>query len=48
MISHRAVAERAQEGRREELPPALPAIEIDIKQVVRIELHFRARNRDQG
>src|SRR5437764_5275385 len=37
------VAERAQKSRREEFPTALPPIEIDVKQIARIELHFDPR-----
>ncbi len=39
----RAVAEGAQERGREELPAALAAVEIDVEQVVRVELHFHPR-----
>src|SRR5437763_13721555 len=38
-----SVAERAQKSRREEFPTALPPIEIDVKQIARIELHFDPR-----
>src|ERR1700686_1194252 len=37
------VAERAEKSRGEEFPPALAAIEIDVKQIARIELHFDPR-----
>ena len=36
----RAVAERAEESRGEKFPAAFAAIEIDVKQVAGIELHF--------
>ena len=39
----RAVAERAEESRREEFPAAFAAIEIDVKQIARVELHFDPR-----
>ena len=35
-----AVAERAEESGREEFPAALAAIEIDVEQIARVELHF--------
>ena len=40
MSSSRAVAERAEERGGEELPAALAAIEVDVKQIVGVELHF--------
>ena len=39
----RAVAERAEESGREEFPAAFAAIEIDVEQVVRVELHLEPR-----
>src|SRR5712691_13153504 len=36
----RAITERAQKRRREKLPAALATIEINIKQIGRIKLHF--------
>ena len=35
-----AVAEGAEESGREEFPAAFAAIEIDVKQIARVELHF--------
>ena len=35
-----AVAERAEESRGEKFPAALASIEINVKQVAGIELHF--------
>jgi hypothetical protein len=35
------VAQRAEEGRREELAAAAAAVEVDVKQVVGVELHFQ-------
>src|SRR5438132_104636 len=37
------VAERAEKSRREKFPPALAAIEINVKQIARVELHFDPR-----
>src|SRR5207245_9204629 len=36
----RAITERAQKRRREKLPAALATIEINVKQIGRIKLHF--------
>ena len=35
------VAQRAEEGRREELAATAAAVEVDVKQVVGVELHFQ-------
>src|SRR5205807_1752254 len=37
------VAEGAQKRRREKFPPAFAAVEIDVKQIARVELHFDPR-----
>src|SRR5437870_1874445 len=37
------VAKRSEKSRREEFPPALPPIEINVKQIARVELHFDPR-----
>ncbi len=38
-----SVAERAEKGRSEKFPPAFAAVEIDVEQIARIELHFDPR-----
>ena len=37
------VTERAEERRGEEFPAAFPAVEIDVEQIARVELHFDPR-----
>ena len=38
-----AVAERAEEGRRQNFPPALAAVEVRVEQIVRVVLEFHPR-----